>query len=243
MENTQFFEEIRTLVARDDMKQSLERLKVFLENSPSRDEVFELAGSYESVLKKERTFVISYQEAAMEKARIRSSVLALMRILEDAPPPSPPPPPPPPPLVKKKVFISYSHKDEAFKNEMDTHFAALKHSGLIDVWHDRRIDAGTVWDDQIKSELEVADIILLMISADFLNSEYIWRVEIEHAMKRHKAREAKVVPIFIRPCDTDGLPFLAIQGLPYNAKPVSTFDNKDEAYLQIAKGIRSLLGA
>ncbi|MFM8488676.1 MAG: TIR domain-containing protein, partial [Bacteroidota bacterium] len=101
----------------------------------------------------------------------------------------------------------------------------------------------TVWDDHIKSELEAADIILLLISADFLNSDYIWKVEIERAMKRHEAREAKVVPIFIRPCDTVGLPFQAIQGLPRDAKPVSTFPDRDEAYLQIAKGIRSLLGA
>ena len=126
---------------------------------------------------------------------------------------------------------------------MDTHFATLKRSGLIDVWHDRRIDAGTVWDDQIKSELEAADIILLLISADFLNSDYIWKVEIERAMKRHEAREAKVIPVFIRPCDTNGMPFQAIQGLPRNAKPVSAFADKDEAYLQIAMGIRSLLGA
>ena len=145
--------------------------------------------------------------------------------------------------MAKKVFISYSHKDESFKDDLDTHFSALKRSGLVEVWHDRRIDAGTEWDDAIKSELESADIILLLISANFLASEYIWKVEIARAMERHQAKEAKVIPIFTRSCDTKGMPFESIQGLPRDAKPIATFTDKDEAYVQIAKGIRAILEA
>lgn len=145
--------------------------------------------------------------------------------------------------MAKKVFISYSHKDEAFKDELDAHLSALKRSGLVEVWHDRRIDAGTEWDDEIKSELESAQIILLLVSAGFLASEYIWKVEIARAMERHRAKEAKVIPIFIRACDIKGMPFEGIQGLPRDAKPVASFTDKDEAYLQIAKGIRAVLEA
>ncbi|MCC6461816.1 MAG: TIR domain-containing protein [Saprospiraceae bacterium] len=144
-------------------------------------------------------------------------------------------------IMAKKVFISYSHKDESFKDELDTHFSALKRSGLVDVWHDRRIDASTEWDDAIKSELEAADIILLLVSANFLASEYIWKVEIARAMERHRAKEAKVIPIFIRSCDVKGMPFEGIQGLPRDAKPIASFTDKDEAYFQIAKGIRAIL--
>jgi hypothetical protein len=143
--------------------------------------------------------------------------------------------------MSKKVFISYSHKDETFKEELDTHFSALKRSGLVDVWHDRRIDAGTEWDDEIKAELESADIILLLVSANFLASEYIWKVEIARAMERHRAKEAKVVPVFIRSCDVKGMPFEGIQGVPRDAKPVASFTDRDEAYVQIAKGIRAIL--
>lgn len=143
--------------------------------------------------------------------------------------------------MSKKVFISYSHKDETFKDELDTHFSALKRSGLVDVWHDRRIDAGTEWDDEIKAELESADIILLLVSANFLASEYIWKVEIARAMERHRAKEAKVVPVFIRSCDVKGMPFEGIQGVPRDAKPVASFTDRDEAYVQIAKGIRAIL--
>lgn len=143
--------------------------------------------------------------------------------------------------MAKKVFISYSHKDESFKDDLDTHFSALKRSGLVEVWHDRRIDAGTEWDDAIKSELESADIILLLVSANFLASDYIWKVEIARAMERHRAKEAKVIPIFTRSCDTKGMPFEGIQGLPRDAKPIATFTDKDEAYVQIAKGIRAIL--
>ena len=145
--------------------------------------------------------------------------------------------------MAKKVFISYSHRDETFKDELDVHLSALKRSGLVDVWHDRRIDAGTDWDDSIRAELEAADIILLLVSASFLASEYVWQVEIGRAMERHRAREARVVPVFIRACDMKGMPFEGIQGLPRDARPVAAFADRDEAYLQIVKGLRAVLEA
>jgi len=143
--------------------------------------------------------------------------------------------------MAKKVFISYSHKDESFKDELDTHLSAIKRSGLAAVWHDRKIEPGTEWDDHIKSELDSADIILLLVSANFLASDYIWKVEIERAMERHREKTVKVIPIFIRSCDVKGMPFEVIQGLPRDAKPVASFADKDEAYLQIARGIRLAL--
>lgn len=140
-----------------------------------------------------------------------------------------------------RVFISYSHRDEPYKDALDTHLAALKRLDKIQVWQDRRIDAGTEWDEVIRAELAAADIILLLVSPDFLASQYIWEVEIKEAMERHRSGEARVIPVFIRHCDTQGMPFAGIQGLPRDAKPVSGFVDRDEAYLQIARGIRAIL--
>lgn len=144
-------------------------------------------------------------------------------------------------IMAKRIFLSYSHKDETFKDELDVHLATLKRTGLVEVWHDRRIEAGTDWDATIHEELEKADIILLLVSANFIASKYIWEVEIEQAMRRHREGSARVIPVFVRNCDTEGLPFSGIQGLPRDAKPVATFPDRDEAYLQIAQGIRAVL--
>ena len=143
----------------------------------------------------------------------------------------------------KKIFISYSHKDETLKEELDAHLSALKRSKLVEVWHDRRIDPGSNWDNDIKAELESADIILLLVSSNFLASEYIWKIEIARAIERHEAKETRVIPIFLRACDMEGMPFAGLQGIPRDAKPVVSFADKDEAYLQIAKGIRGVLEA
>lgn len=141
----------------------------------------------------------------------------------------------------KKIFLSYSHKDEALKEDLDTHLSALKRSGLVETWNDRMIGPSTEWDDKIKGELEEADIVLLLVSASFLASDYIWKFEIARAMERHRAGETKVVPIFLKPCDWKGMPFAPLQGLPKDAKPVTSFADRDEAFLQVARGIRGLV--
>lgn len=148
-------------------------------------------------------------------------------------------PKPNPSTLPHKVFLSYSHKDEEFKEKLDTHLSALKQTNIIDVWNDRQIPLGSEWDVEIKRELEESDVILLMISADFLASSYISEIEIPAAIARHDEGSAIVIPIFIRPCDWRGLPFEKLQGLPKNAKPLTTFDDIDVGLTEIAAGIRN----
>lgn len=148
-------------------------------------------------------------------------------------------PKPNPATLPHKVFLSYSHKDEEFKEKLDTHLSALKQTNIIDVWNDRQIPLGSEWDVEIKRELEESDVILLMISADFLASSYISEIEIPAAIARHDEGSAIVIPIFIRPCDWRGLPFEKLQGLPQNAKPLTTFDDIDVGLTEIAAGIRN----
>ncbi|MEE9338568.1 MAG: toll/interleukin-1 receptor domain-containing protein [Methylococcaceae bacterium] len=139
-----------------------------------------------------------------------------------------------------KLFYSYSHKDEDLRDELETHLKLLQRQGVIDTWHDRKINAGKNWDDDINENLETADIILLLISADFLASDYCWDVEIERAMQRHKEKSAIVIPINLRPCDTKNIAFMKLQGLPKDFKPVIKWDHQDEAFTDIAEGIRAI---
>lgn len=136
------------------------------------------------------------------------------------------------------IFLSYSHKDEELKEQLDAHLASLKRNNLIKTWNDRAIVVGDEWDSVIKKQLEESDIILLLVSANFIASDYIWKVEITEAMKRHDNKEVVVVPIFIKPCDWKDMPFSKLQGLPRDAVPVTKHNDRDEALMRVAKGIR-----
>ena len=136
------------------------------------------------------------------------------------------------------VFFSYSHKDEDLRDKLAAHLKLMERTNTIDAWHDRAIPTGGEWDKAIKTELLKADIILLLISSDFLASDYIWDVEIKTAMQRHEAEDAVVVPVVLRDCDWFDAPFGKLQGLPKDAKPVVSYQNMDEAFTFIARKIK-----
>src|SRR5262245_11665534 len=137
-----------------------------------------------------------------------------------------------------EVFFSYSHKDEDLQNELSKHLALLKRQRVITAWHDRRIGAGKEWKNEIDEHLNTADIILLRVSSDFLASDYCYDVEVETAMKRHEDGEARVIPVILRPVDLKGAPFGKLQALPKDARPVTDWPNRDQAFLNVAEGIR-----
>lgn len=139
-----------------------------------------------------------------------------------------------------KLFYSYSHKDEDLRDQLDTHLKLLQRQKVIDVWHDRKIGAGTEWKDAIDDNLEAADIILLLISADFLASDYCFDVEIKRAMEKHHNKSAVVIPVSLRPCDVVDVDFMKLQGLPKDFKHVIKWEHQDEAFTDIAKGIREV---
>ena len=127
------------------------------------------------------------------------------------------------------------------KNQLDTFLNNLKLSDAIEVWQDRELLAGTEWDSGIKKELDSADIILLLISADFNASDYIWKNELSTAMQRHQKGEARVIPVILRNCEWQDMPYAKLQALPSNGMPVSGFADKDLAYTEVAKGIRKVV--
>src|SRR5947209_18596837 len=96
------------------------------------------------------------------------------------------------------LFFAYAHNDEDFRKELDAHLSLLKREGLINVWHDRKIEAGIDWASEIDVYLNTADIVLLLISADFLASEFCFSTEMKRALQRHDAGEARVIPVILR---------------------------------------------
>jgi TIR domain len=137
-----------------------------------------------------------------------------------------------------QLFFSYSHHDEKLRDQLADHLAALEREGLIAGWHDRRIGAGEDWAGAIDHHLSSADLILLLVSPSFVASRYCYELELQRALERHAAGEARVIPVILRPADWGALPFGKLQALPKDGKPVTRWSNRDEAFLDIAQGIR-----
>lgn len=140
-----------------------------------------------------------------------------------------------------EIFCCYAHADESWMRKLEIHLSLLKREGLISLWHDRQILAGNEWARDIDEHLETASIILLLISADFLASDYCYDIEMQRALERHKRGEARVIPIILRPCDWLKSPFAPLQCLPRDGKAVTTWQNSDEAFLTIAKELRRVI--
>lgn len=138
------------------------------------------------------------------------------------------------------LFYSYSHKDEPWRDELATHLAMLEKKGVIRSWHDRKIVAGDNWKGKIDENLEKADIVLLLVSSNFLASDYCYDIEMKRALERHDKGEACTVPVIISACDWELADFARIQALPKDAKPVESWAIRNEAWNDIAKGIRKV---
>src|ERR1700674_2716852 len=143
-----------------------------------------------------------------------------------------------------KVFFSYAHRDEQFLEKLKEHLAPLKNQGLIDrLWYDREISAGTEWEPEIIRHLETSDIILLLVSSAFMNSEYCYGKELRRAIQRHQRREARVIPIILSPVDWQIPPLDKLQALPTDGKPITGagWHSVDEALLNVVKGLRIVI--
>jgi hypothetical protein len=139
------------------------------------------------------------------------------------------------------VFISYAHEDENHLKSLQKHLALLKRQGFIEMWHDREIVPGADFSMDIHTELSRADIILLLVSASFLYSDYCYEKEMAKALQRHNSGKARLVPIIIRAVDWHSAPFGHLLALPKDGKPVDSWDNEDEAWTDITRGIRRVI--
>jgi hypothetical protein len=139
------------------------------------------------------------------------------------------------------LFFSYSHRDEALRDELDRHLSILKRKGIISSWHDRRINAGAEIDNEISQNLKNAKMILLLVSSDFLASDYCYDREMEYAMQMHNRNEAVVIPVILRPCDWHETLFGSLMATPSDGKPVTKFASYDEAFLEITDSIKAVV--
>jgi Tfp pilus assembly protein PilF len=139
-----------------------------------------------------------------------------------------------------ELFISYAHEDDALREELVKHLTQLRNDGLIKEWHDRRLTGGTEWEGQIDEHLKSAHIIVLLVSKNFLASQYCYDVELKRALERHGRGEARVVPVVLTPCDWRSAPFGKLNALPRDGKPVVDWPTRDHGFLNVAEGLRSI---
>jgi internalin A len=138
-----------------------------------------------------------------------------------------------------RLFYSYSHKDETLRDELETHLKLLQREGLVETWHDRKIEAGDRWKQEIDENLQRADIILLLVSADFIASDYCYKAEMQRALERHEKGEARVIPVVVRDSNWKMAPFAKLQALPKDAEAVDLWRNRDSAWRNVSEGIQA----
>lgn len=137
-----------------------------------------------------------------------------------------------------KVFISYAHKDEQFKDSLVEHMSGLLRANVVSEWHDRKIAPGQDWSNEISENLDSSEIILFLISSSFMNSEYCMGVEVKKALSMHKEGSAQLIPIIVRAVDWSDSELSKVQGLPKDAVPIASWANEDEAWVNVIGGIK-----
>jgi hypothetical protein len=147
-------------------------------------------------------------------------------------------------LISKErveIFFSYSHRDEELRIELRKHLAPLKRQHPVIDWHDRIISPGKEWKGEINTHLEKAQIVLLLISPDFIDSDYCYDVEMKRALERHKEGKSRVIPVILRPVSWENAPFGKLQVLPRDGYPVTSWNNRDEALRNVAEGLKRVV--
>jgi tetratricopeptide (TPR) repeat protein len=144
-------------------------------------------------------------------------------------------------VKKLKVFYCYARKDQDLRDELEHHLSDLKRFYQLETWYDRQVNPGENWEQTIEDRLNQADIILLLVSPDFLASDYCYNREMQRALERHTRGEVKVIPIILRPVYWKNSPFNAIQLLPKDALPITSWPNRDGAFYDTVLGIERVI--
>jgi internalin A len=139
-----------------------------------------------------------------------------------------------------QLFISYSHKDELLRNQLETHLKLLQRQKLLSTWHERKIDAGEERAEVLAKQLDQAEVILLLVSADYLASENS-DAEMHAALERHQAGKAVVIPVILRDVNWDRAPFAKLEPLPTNKRPVTRWPDRDSAWRDVSEGIERVI--
>ncbi len=141
------------------------------------------------------------------------------------------------------LFYAYAEADEALRQELENHLTSLKREGLIAPWHKGSISAGSNWQEEITTHLNSAQVILLLISASFLASDFCESALLDRVIERYNTGQVLIIPIILRPCDWQNYPFGKLRSLPDNNKSVTEWPNRDSAFLNVAHGLRQAISA
>lgn len=243
----EWIKKARNLIVHDRIDEVFKFLKtVIREDDPLFRDVILLQARYKEVQKRALLGISSNDEENVTNNRIRASLLGLIeeiRVEEtDKEAKEIPKTGSEKETTKSKlkVFVSYAHKDEAYRKDFETYLALLKRQGLIEIWTDRKILAGSSWEKEISENLESADLIIPLISPDFIASDYSYEIEMARAIEKHDSQSALIIPVIIRPCAWKNSPFVNFQALPHEGKPISTWNDKDEAWLSVYEGIANV---
>lgn len=142
-----------------------------------------------------------------------------------------------------KIFYCYAHEDRALRDELEKHLGALKRSGRITTWYDREIAPGDEWENKIHERLNTADMVLLLVSPDFIDSDYCWGIEMQRALARRQSEQIAVLPIILRPVFWKGTPIATLQLLPSEGKAITAWSDRDAAFEDVANGIYEVVEA
>lgn len=137
-----------------------------------------------------------------------------------------------------RVFVSYARVDEVHRVRLGVHLAPLVREGLIDLWSDRAIAPGSDWERDIEDELAAADIVLLLVTPDFVASAHCFDKELTEALRRHEEEGVCILPVLVKAVDLENMPFGRFQGLPLDLRPISAWSESDDAWLHVARGVR-----
>ena len=142
---------------------------------------------------------------------------------------------------KVYLFYSYSHDDERFRKRLEKHLSLLRRTGSIEDWHDRKIPPGAEINKEIDENLKKSQIILLLVSENFMNSDYAYDIEVKAALKKHESGEAIVIPIILDYIDWHDAPFGKLNALPRDGIPITSrkWKNQNEAFAEVIRGIRT----
>src|SRR6266487_1009742 len=140
-----------------------------------------------------------------------------------------------------RLFYCYAREDKALRDELDIYLKSLKRQNLVTSWYDGEIGPGTEWEKEIDTQLRNADIILLLVTPHFMASDYCYDTEMKRALERHQAGTVRVIPIILRRTFLNNAPFRSLQILPTDAKPVTQWSDRDEAFWDITVGIHKAI--
>jgi hypothetical protein len=141
------------------------------------------------------------------------------------------------------AFVSYSHQDAAMLDLLHKHLSQLQRDKIITTWTDRDIDTGAPLNPTIAAALTKSKLFLALLSPDYLASHYCYDVEFNKAQERQDKGDLIIVPIIIEPCDWLNSPFSQLKAVPRDGKPISTWDNRNTAFLDVIQNLRRLATA